>query len=229
MKRACVVLLILTLFLSVGCAATQPEKVGDPIKGFNKVMLTINDKLFLWVLDPVSRAYAWVLPEYARERVDCLLDNADMPVRAINCLLQGEFKGAGVEVVRFGINITVGVLGLWDRAGPWGWKPCEEDFGQTFAVWGCQPGAYIVIPLLGPSSARDLIGRVLDIVASPLTYATGAGLVGRINYTSLHLGEYQDFKDDVLDFYIGMRNAWYQNRLYKIRNENRSGGGKSGE
>jgi phospholipid-binding lipoprotein MlaA len=222
MMRRGLLSLVLLLVLCTGCANPyKPEDpdLGDPWKGCNEGIYVFNDKLYFWVLKPVGQGWAFVIPEYGRERVQDFLFNLDTPHRLINTILQGNMKGSGIVLGRFVVNSTVGVLGLWDPAGHWGMQPQKEDFGQTFAIWRLAPGPYSVVPLFGPNTLRSTFGIIPDAATSPLTYLPGASLLQRINDTSLRLGEYQDFKDQALDPYVAMRNAWWQNRVYKIRNK----------
>lgn len=223
MKLACIGVLAVALLAGAGCANLTTEdgrpRIGDPIRGFNEAMFTVNDKLHLWVVEPVGTGWASVIPKNARLRVRDFFNNLDMPRRMLNAFLQGDLRGGGVELARFGINTTVGVLGLWDFATRWDFLQRDEDFGQTFAVWGSGPGPYLVIPLVGPSSVRDGLGKVLDMACTISVVIPGASVLDRVNHVSLHLGEYEAFKDDALDPYVAMRNAWFQNRLHLIRNE----------
>lgn len=223
----CVGLLLVALVLGTGCADMQSiqdkPSIGDPWKGFNKAMFSFNDTLYFWVVEPVASGWDWVLPDTVQRRLSYFFDNLDMPRRAVNATLQGDAFGGLVEVTRFGINTTIGFIGFWDPAGAWGLRPRKEDFGQTLAVWGTASGPYLVLPALGPSSVRDALGKIPDAVLSLSILIPGAGLVERINTVSLHLGEYEQFKQDSLAPYVAMRNAWYQHRVHNILNKAKQG------
>lgn len=220
-----VVILLFAINLS-GCAGPERYDVGrgisDPFVGCNQSMFSFNDRLYFWVLRPVSQGYGWVLPEYARIRIRNLFFNLGMPGRALNSALQANFTGAGVEVGRFAVNTTVGVLGLWDPASSWGMEPQIEDFGQTLAVWGVASGPYCVLPVLGPMSVRDMFCKIPDLLLWPPLYIPGGLFFDRVNSTSLRIGEYEAFKEDALDPYSAMRNAWYQNRVHLISDRGRT-------
>lgn len=193
------------------------DRISDPIQPVNKAFYKFNDKLYFWVLKPVSVGYGAVVPEFARIGLRNFFSNVGFLGRTANCALQGDFKGSGTELARFGINTTVGVLGLGDPALHWwGIRERKEDFGQSFAVWGIGSGPYICVPFLGPSSARDLVGTVGDMALAPVSYIPGVNILVRINSTSLEIGLYEDLKEAALDPYTGIRDAWYQHRLYLI-------------
>lgn len=198
----------------------EPVTVADPIEPVNRFFFHFNDKLYFWLLKPISTGYKTVVPHKARVGVDNAFDNLRMPVRAVNCTLQGDFKGTGVELGRFVINTTWGVAGLMDPArNKCGLAPRKEDTGQTLGRYGAGSGFFINWPIFGPSNLRDSIGRVGDILLDPLTYLSDpSGLryalrgTDRVNGTSLQLGEYEEFKEGALDPYISLRDAYEQYR-----------------
>jgi phospholipid-binding lipoprotein MlaA len=143
--------------------------------------------------------------------------------------LQGKFGNGGAELSVFLVNTTVGVAGLWDPARKWlDLSGNEEDFGQTLGLYGLGEGFYICWPVLGPSNVRDTFGLAGDYFLDPITYL---GLNGEaeeglalktgdtINRTSLSLGDYEDFKRATFDPYSALRDAYFQRRRAKIRDE----------
>jgi phospholipid-binding lipoprotein MlaA len=198
--------------------ADVPDRISDPFRPVNNAFYVFNDKLYFWVIKPVAVGYGKVIPEVARIGLRNFFSNFGFLGRTLNCALQGDFKGSGTELARFGINMTVGVLGFGDPAlHKWGIRERKEDFGQTFGVWGIGAGPYLNVPFLGPSSCRDLVGTVGDMATAPLTYIPGINILVRINNTSLQIGFYEDLKSAALDPYTGIRDAWYQQRLYLIQ------------
>jgi phospholipid-binding lipoprotein MlaA len=193
------------------------NRISDPFRPVNHAFYVFNDRLYFWVLKPVSVGYGKVIPEIARIGLRNFFSNLGFLGRTVNCALQGDFRGSGTELARFGINTTVGVLGFGDPAlHRWGFRERKEDFGQTFAVWGIGPGPYLDLPFFGPSSARELVGMVGDAVLAPVTYIPGVNVFVYVNNTSLQIGLYEDLKDAALDPYTGIRDAWYQQRIYLI-------------
>lgn len=190
----------------------------DPYQGMNRAFYHVNDKLYYWVIRPVARGYKFVVPQPARVSVGNLFSNLGAPGRSLNCLMQGDLKGSGTELERFGVNTTVGLLGLFDPAKHWlKIKVRNEDFGQTLGVWGWGMGAYLHWPLVGPSCPRDTLGALVNALLDPATFLPGASLIARINRTSLTLGEYEDFKKMSLDPYVAIRDAYNQNRRHAVK------------
>src|SRR5262249_39950823 len=122
-------------------------------------------------LEPVAHGYRAVTPQIVRNGVHNFLHNLRSPVIFTNDVLQGEFKRAGVTAARFGVNSTVGFLGVGDPAESLGLEVHDEDFGQTLGRWGVGTGPYLFIPVLGPTNLRDGAGSLVDIALDPLTWA----------------------------------------------------------
>jgi phospholipid-binding lipoprotein MlaA len=197
--------------------------VRDPLRGYNRLMFTVNDRLYHWVMKPVARVYGWVVPEPVRCSVNRAAENLDAPVRLVNSVLQGKFAGAGSELARFGLNSTLGVVGMFDAADVlFGLEPCDEDFGQTLGRYGVGEGWPLTLPLLGPSNIRDTLGRVPDSFLRPLHYAeaweeaAGVRVFQVENYLSLHIGEYESLMEDALDPYTFLRDAYRQRRRASV-------------
>ena len=204
--------------------AEQMIKVADPLEPFNRTMYNVNDTLYFWVVKPASQVYGGVIPEPARLGIRNFFSNLTTPARFINCLLQGKGEGAGTELRRFAINTTCGILGFGDPAlDQYGLEPVREDLGQTLAVYGFGDGFYLVLPLLGPSNARDSVGRIGDWFLNPVSYvepteaAYGITAVRYTNSSSLRIGEYETFKSMTVEPYIAMREAYIQYRANQIQ------------
>jgi phospholipid-binding lipoprotein MlaA len=148
--------------------------VSDPLEGYNRGAYKFNYGFDKYVFLPVVRSYEFILPNYAEDRVSSFFSNVSELRNFYNNLLQGKFKSTGVTVGRFAVNTTVGLVGLYDPATQWGMKQKPEDMGQTFGHWGIDTGAYVVIPVLGPSNARDGVGfagdAVVNATAGPITW-----------------------------------------------------------
>ena len=206
--------------------SAQPIVVSDPLEPVNRAFFHFNDKLYFWVLKPVSRGYARVVPQPARRGVKNFFSNLATPVRLVNCTLQAEFKGAWVEIERFAINTTIGVVGFGDPARRW-WdmEKRNEDLGQTLGRYGLGPSIYIHWPIIGPSCVRDTVGYVGDLFLDPIDYLVpqlgynvGVRSYDTVNDTSLRPGEYEDFKQAAIDPYIALRDAYYQYRKHLVSN-----------
>lgn len=212
----------------------KETKIIDPLSGYNRVMTSFNDKVFIYLLNPVSEAYAYVVPQPLRLGVSNFIHNIQFPIRFANNLLQLKFQNSSDELERFIINSTVGLGGLMDPARNHMKTPIpahNEDFGQTLGHYGIGPGFHIVLPFLGPSNVRDVAGLSVDAYVSPLvnirdlvnykipddTHQTiGIFTVHFINKTSLHLGEYESLKKDAIDLYPFLRDTYEQKRISDI-------------
>ncbi|MFO7986919.1 MAG: VacJ family lipoprotein [Desulfatiglandaceae bacterium] len=202
----------------------EGASIPDPLEPLNRVFFQFNDKLYFWVLKPVSQGYAQVVPEPARVSIRNFFSNLVMPIRAVSCLLQGKIEGMGIEVLRFAVNTTAGFAGFQDVARQHLDLPLQdEDLGQAFAFWGIGPGFYIDLPFLGPSSLRGAVGWAGQLYLNPLDYMVkdvwaNIGVRGYdvVNKSSLRIGEYESFKRAALDPYVALRDAYYQYRIHQI-------------
>jgi phospholipid-binding lipoprotein MlaA len=199
-------------------------KVPDPLEPWNRLMFSVNDTLYFWVVKPVAQTYKAVAPEPARLGIRNFFDNAGTPPRYVNCLLQGKNEAADTELHRFLINTTAGVLGFGDPAlDQYGLKPVEEDLGQTLATYGFGDGFYIVWPFLGPSTVRNSVGILGDQFLNPLWYveptelSIGISAAKYTNAASFQIGRYEVFKAAAIDPYIAMRESYIQYRDKLIR------------
>lgn len=200
------------------------EIIADPLRGFNMMMYDFNRGVYYIVVKPASDAYRFVVPEEIRTCAGNFFRNLGFPVRFINCLLQGNVDRAVDEFEAFFLNTTVGVLGLGDPA-PYvmGREVPAEDFGQTLAVWGIGNGFYIVLPFLGPTTARNAVGSLGDFAMNPITYSglpwevtAIARATETINYFSFQKDIYKQLEEVSLDPYVALRNGYIQNNNRKI-------------
>lgn len=199
------------------------EEVFDPLIGLNRVMFKFNDKLYFLVLVPVGSTYSIVLPEKARISINSVFLNLEFPIRFINNVLQLKFKNAGIELVRFSVNTTWGIAGLMDPAyTKLKLTSRDEDFGQTLGRYGVGEGFPLVLPFYGVSNLRDSIGKIPDSFLSPIYFIRNIYVkisvitFEKVNYASLHLGEYEMIKKEALDPYTFMRDAYSQIRKKRI-------------
>ena len=197
----------------------------DPWEPFNEAMFEFNLDLDRYVLKPVAQVWDVVVPNELKLMIARGFDNFRTASRIVNSLLQAKWSRAGTETSRFLINSTLGFGGLWDIARQeFGIeRPDAEDFGQTLGVWGVGPGPYLVLPVLPPTTVRDLIGRVVDGFMNPVSYFTpfvasiGLFLGDTINDRALNLDLFQGFEQTTLDFYSAVRNAYLSRRARQIR------------
>ncbi|HVY87458.1 MAG TPA: VacJ family lipoprotein [Hyphomonadaceae bacterium] len=212
--------------LALSACATTVDPNADPYEGFNRQMFAFNDGLDRAVIEPVAKGYRAVTNEPVRAGVTNFVNNLGEPVTFANEVLQGKLPDAGATVGRFVINTTIGIAGLFDTAGAMGIQRTKEDFGQTLGVWGIGSGPYLVLPVLGSSSPRDLFGTGTDIAMNPLTYAEFDGddatRVGVVVLNGLSAREdaletVEDVRTQV-DPYVTVRRFYVRGRAAAIRN-----------
>ena len=179
--NACL-LAVCMLFLAFGLFGDEPvhpvkdyyaQPAADPLEGFNRCMEGFNAGCVEYVVRPVGKYYTLIVPKFVREGIGNFADNLQFPLSLVNNCLQGKFDGAWNETKRFGINTTVGILGIRDQASAWGILPMKEDFGQTFGHYGSGPWFYLHLPFLGPCSGRDGVGMLLGFPFDIGTYLFG--------------------------------------------------------
>ena len=236
-------LIPICLLLTPNWATPALAQFGDSLEGSldettqvyeNSHLETFNEAMFdtnIWldekIMQPVARGYAKVLPEEARTGVQRFFINLGVIPRLANSLLQFKFDGAAREVSRFAINTTIGGLGFFDVAkNEFGVEASEEDFGQTLGHYGVGKGAYLVLPLVGPSTVRDTFGSVIDGAMDPKQYilsgtenfavSTGTTLGSALNERSLNLELFEQVDRFSLDLYSAAQDFYLQRREQQI-------------
>ena len=210
------------------CAAPVPSGVNDPYEDENRARHEFNRKLDRALLRPAGAGYVQAVPQPVQEGVSNFADNLGEPSHFVNHVLQGDVEGAVMNTLRFAVNSTVGIGGLIDIASELGMPEFDTDFGETLYTWGVGEGAYVELPVLGPSTQRDTFGRVVDLFTNPLTntlpkpekyYATGTSVAARIG----DRGRYSEMVDSVLydsaDSYAQSRLIYLQNRRFELGGE----------
>lgn len=219
-----VLLAAVLLSFAAGCATRPGVKSDprDPWERMNRATFTFNDKLDRAILKPVARAYRKVTPHPVQVGVSNFMTNVSYPTVMVNDLLQGRFTPLVRDTGRLLINTTIGVGGLFDPATSMGFEKNDRDFGQTLGVWGVKSGPYLVIPFLGPSDVRDGVGRVGDVFSDPRHYirnnywSYGLWALGFVD-SRAHLLDVDAALQGAYDPYAFMRNAYLQNREFKVR------------
>ena len=200
--------------------SVAPTTAYDPWEPVNRPLFALGMGVDRAVLRPIAHGYVRVTPQAVRNRVSSMVYNLGEPSTALEDVLQGRPGRAGRATLRFVVNSTVGVLGLFDVARQWGVAPHEADFGQTLARYGAQPGPYLYVPVVGPLNLRDGVGRVVDVatdpvgfVTGPLTSTPGAARWGVTSLDQRASGE-TAFRalEDATDPYVTTRSAYTQYR-----------------
>ena len=217
-------ILIATLFLGACSPAPQGVSLHDPYEAQNRRTHAFNKSFSDTLSGPAGDPVRAIPPELSARVID-FSDNVSLPGMVVNGVLQGDLDVAISNSVRFLINITVGILGLFDPADAMGIPEQETDFGETLAVWGLPEGAYLELPLLGPTTERAFFGRIVDALIDPLD-AVGTqeqidyGTVGKVAGRVIKITQAGDTIDSVLndsaDSYAQLRLIYLQNRRFEL-------------
>lgn len=222
--RLCLLVGLLGL---AGCGdATRPETVLDPAEADNRVVFDQNAKLFSSLSSGDSGGGGGAkVPVAVSQTVRNLAQNLNTPRYALNDLLQGDLEAAVRNSFRFALNSTLGIGGVFDPAKDFGLAPSENDFGKTMFIWGLGPGRYMVVPILGPTTERELAGRVVDAVLNPLSpflpaneqwYVRGIKLGDRVVDGLTYGDAISDVLTDSADPYLATRTIYLQNRRFEL-------------
>lgn len=211
-----------------GCASNQvPGEPYDPFEPANRNVYQFNERLDEYALEPAARGWRRVTPASMRRGVGNFFDNLAYPGVVLNELLQGKVENATRGSIRFVINSTLGVAGFFDPATRMGLENRHEDFGQTLGVWGADSGAYVVLPLLGPSNVRDTTRYPVEYYTNVLTMAsvglaTGGALVAlNVVNSRARLDSAVRFRDEAaLEPYSFTRSSYEQYRFNQIHDGN---------
>ena len=203
------------------CAAPPPpSEPFDPSEAQNRQTHAFNKALDKAFLEPASKGYGTIVPRPVQRGVQNFAGNLDLPGDVLNGILQGRPGRAGENTLRFVVNTTIGIGGLFDPARALGLEGKPTDFGETLHVWGVAEGAYNELPVLGPSTDRDTVGRVVDIFANPVRLAIpdeGRAALAGVGVAST-LGDRYRFGDTVDSILYGSADSYAQTRLLYLQN-----------
>jgi len=222
------ILLLASSVLISGCATSQNP---DPLESVNRKTFALNEGVDKVVLKPVATAYKAVVPTPVRTGVSNFFSNLSDPWSGVNLILQGRVKDGLSDIARFGTNSTVGVLGLMDVATDWNMPRHGESFGETLGTWGVAAGAYVVLPLLGPSDLRGIAALPVNSMAGAQTQLSDAGarnammVVNMVDKRAKMLDVGRLIDDVSLDKYLFVRDAYIQRRAQR---EHEQEGDKAG-
>ena len=213
------------------------EATNDPLEPMNRAVFTFNSILDKVLFQPVARTYRDAVPSWVRTRIGDALDNLRAPVVFFNDVMQGEPERATTTFMRFWINSTFGLAGLNDIADDMGFAQHGEDFGQSLAVWGSDPGPFLILPILGPSNPRDAVGMAVDWVIDPFNNWTRNTDRGELAWARSGVAAWHDraellpVTDDLektsIDLYAAVRSLYRQRRADQIANGGDSRRGSS--
>jgi phospholipid-binding lipoprotein MlaA len=226
----------LALLVLAGCAtpppASQPEALAayrdtnDALEPTNRVLYGVSNAIADVSLTPAARAYRWALPQSVRTGVTNFVTNLGSPIRFANDVLETKSRRGGDTLMRFLINSTIGVAGIFDVASGWGYPAHTADFGMTLALWGVPPGPYLFLPVIGPSDPRDAAGFAVDSVANPVNALGNSPAVIAFNWLTLgtttvslyarNLPAIDEVKRTALDPYATFRSLYRQHRQAEV-------------
>ena len=236
-KKLIATLAFLTFFSSYSIA-DEKYSANECFEKFSRGTLKFNMALDKAIFKPIAKGYR-ALPVPIRKGSSNFVDNLRSLLTLSNNILQGDIKGAANTTGRFAVNTTVGILGIFDPASKMGLsKRSREDFGQTLGVWGADSGCYFVLPVLGPTTARDAVGLVGNVFVDPvyqLTHNTETDIVvgndnlqehnyyyykgtDAVDFRSKNIESIESLQNNSIDFYASVKSLYLQNRAQKISN-----------
>lgn len=209
------------------CAHSPADDPADPLEPVNRAVFKFNDTADRYVLRPVAKGYVYITPQFARTGISNFFNNLEEPRTIVNDLFQLKLKQSVADTGRFMLNTTAGLAGFMDVATGVGLERHDEDFGQTLGYWGVGEGWFLMLPLLGPSDNRDLVGTVVDIPTNPAWYLDGdhdwlkysLSAVNVVNTRANLLGT-DSLMDQQLDKYLFLRTAYLQRRQFEVYDGN---------
>ncbi|MBW0454095.1 MAG: VacJ family lipoprotein [Candidatus Kinetoplastibacterium crithidii] len=218
-----ILLVILSLMLS-GCNTTsyfQKDIVINNIEKLNRTAHNINSSVDEVILLPAAKSYNYIIPKPVQSSVNNFFSNIDDLQSAMNCFLQGRGIDGINTLGRFLFNSTMGMFGIFDVASISGAEKIQNDFGITLGKWGIPPGPYLVIPLVGPSNTRDLIGMSINQIFNPLRkynseHYNFLSILSIINYRAKIMHMTDLIKEISIDHYSLIKNAYSKKREIMI-------------
>tara|TARA_B100001996_G_scaffold278128_1_gene218616 strand:- start:664 stop:1449 length:786 start_codon:yes stop_codon:yes gene_type:complete len=209
------------------------ETVKDCFEGVNRGVFAFNNFLDNAIIEPVAKGYRHI-PSPIRTGASNFLSNLSNLVTVPNNLLQGQIRNAGINTLRFGVNTTVGILGIFDVAKVVGFEKGEkEDYGQTLGTWGIGPGCYLVLPVLGPSTVRDTVGSFTNFMGGDPWYNVTikndtnyfkesdyytTRITSGVDFRAKNIESFENIEENSLDFYASIKSLYLQDRQQKIAN-----------
>jgi phospholipid-binding lipoprotein MlaA len=241
-------LLVITAILVCGlngCATPPPpsdkdaradyNETNDPLEPTNRAIYAFNNGLDTVIMRPAAQAYRYLIPAPVRGGIHNVLSNLGTPVQLGNDILEGKPRRAGDTTMRFLINTTAGVLGIFDVAQGWGYPDHDSDFGMTMALWGLPEGPFLFLPVFGPSDPRDAVGLGVNAAMDPFTWVGQGTAVRALDWSRIamngldqrerHLDDIDSIKKTALDPYATFRSLYRQHRRAQIedaRNDKRA-------
>jgi len=201
---------------------SEELEVSDPFEKWNRGVFWVNEITDRYFIEYIAKGYALILPDPLQRGIHNVFENGRLPIKFGNSLLQLKFKSAGEEIVRFGLNTTVGIGGLFDAASQGGLPSHNEDFGQTLGHWGVSTAPFIMVPFIGPMNLRDGFGLGVDSLSLFYSFflplAVNASLTAGyyVDTRASFIDVIRDNRESAFDLYVLTRNAYMANRRYRV-------------
>ena len=228
-----IISIVIIQFMVVSLASAEEKAVKDCFEKINRATFAFNMALDKVLFRPVATGYR-KLPSPLRTGTSNALNNISNLVTIPNNILQGDFKAAGNNTIRFIINTTIGIIGIFDPANILGFEKLEkEDFGQTFGAMGVGEGCYLVLPVIGPSTVRDAVGSLVSMTGGDAWYNVTikndtqyfkesdyyySKLTEGVDFRAKNLESFDSLEKNSVDFYATVRSLYIQDRQRKIEN-----------
>lgn len=228
---------LLMASLLAGCAKPPPpsdtadyqayQQQNDPLEPTNRFFFKVNNVIDNYAFKPIAHGYIDITTQGIRNHVGDFITNIGEPAELVNFMLEGKPRDAGTALVRFFVNSTVGIGGIFDPANSLGYHETGTDFGLTLAVWGVPEGPYLYLPVFGPSGARDVANIPVEFFATPMEVAPASQALRDFGYaeTGLHLintyaqflGPIENIQATALDPYATFRSLYRQSRQSQLQ------------
>jgi phospholipid-binding lipoprotein MlaA len=205
--------------LTGSSVATATTSNSTALQHFNRDAYVFNKSIDTGIIKPLAKGYKKITPEFINIGVSNVFSNLSDVPNALNALLQFKPKDAATDTGRFVINSSLGLAGFFDVATKIKLQKHHEDFGQTLAVWGVPSGEYIMLPVLGPSTMRDGVGKVVDSMTNPYSFFENSlaySALDKVDKRASLLSKESVLYDFSDDEYKGLRTAWLQRRRHLI-------------
>lgn len=214
-----------------GCSVPDtPTDIHDPYEPVNRAVHSFNKGVDTVAIRPASQVYGHIVPQPVRTGLDNVASNLGLPAAVANKSLQGEPEDAVHNLFRFLVNSTLGVFGIFDAAASFGLEERSADFGQTLGVWGTPEGAYLELPLLGPSTERAAVGQVVDIALNPLSLFSDDVREAEVAGTGTSLLNYRyTFSTTVDGILYESADSYAQLRLFYLDSSRFAEGGETAD
>ena len=237
MKKILVIFLINLMIGGIAIADTERKEVKDCFESVNRATFAFNQVLDKSIFEPIAKGYR-KLPSPIRTGTGNVVSNLSNLVTIPNNILQGDLKTAGINTGRLAINTTLGIMGIFDVAQQMGFVKDykKEDYGQTLGAWGVGEGCYLVLPILGPSTARDTVGSLTSLLGGDPWYNVTvknesqyfkdsdyyiSRVTTGVDFRAKNIGSFDNLEENSLDFYASIRSLFLQDRRQKILNSNK--------